>query len=418
MLFSSGVCRIAEGRLVYLTARRILADRLAENLFSPRNSFYKGGRPEPHTPQGTLFHGGGTAPPVPQEVTVLQRRKSNMSMLTDPDPTTPALDAVTPPAPPDPELVTREEQIALTQRANLTPEEKIQLAQQRRIATARTRRHRKKIAAQLAQRLEEERQEQADFDQRRMELRLVAPSQIEPFIPATTMQDALQTIREFLRAYELPDVQVGETLTDVERRLWSIWHLDGRLLNRNSGRLSGDRVVVERNFTVETLPSAQDVIDVATLPALPSMLPVPVTVEDLMSQMKLFHGEMERRRMAVNPFLPIDVDPDRLAIEVVVYRSNHEADVVFEYAVKQFWYLDRKYFYFDKNDSSWRERATEVRSYNGAEQELIRQMVTNEMYFTVPAGALPAELPAINYMPSPLNVGYLSSLAKRKREQL
>jgi hypothetical protein len=323
--------------------------------------------------------------------------------------------------------LTPEERIALTQRANLTPEEKIQLTQQRRIATARTRKHRRKVAAELAQQAAEEKQTQDEFDLRRVELRLCLPNETEPFARAAAIRDALQVAREFLQAYGQPDVQRGESLIDVERRVCSVWQPDRRLLNRNSLRLDSDRIIFEGDFDSlwELLPKGHNTIDVATLPTLPPMLPAPVTVLETMTLIKKFRAQMARRREAVNPSLPIniDIDVDQLAINVaMLHRLAHESgdvdvDVIFEYDVKRFWYLDLKYYRFDQNDPGWRERAAQVRSYNTWDQELIRRLVTNEIDFSMPSGASPAVLPEINYTPSPLNVGYLSSVSKRKRDE-
>jgi hypothetical protein len=148
----------------------------------------------------------------------------------------------------------------------------------------RTRKHREKVKEQavIAAAVDEERRFQA-FNDWRTEQRLVTPGEREAFINAESVEDALRVAREFLVALNQPDVQPGETLLDVERRVISAWCAAGTapLLNRNTIRLDTSVATAESDFDFDfdtkwiPLPGANELIDVSTL----SVIVVPEVVE-------------------------------------------------------------------------------------------------------------------------------------------
>jgi hypothetical protein len=122
----------------------------------------------------------------------------------------------------------------------------------------------------------------------------VIPGEREPFVDAETCPDALTIAREFLVALGQSDVQSGETLLDVERRVITAWcEIGAPLLNRNTLRFDGETASAESYaFDFDNkwiaLPSSNEPIDIATLavievPAVevsPAEVPAPAVVED------------------------------------------------------------------------------------------------------------------------------------------
>jgi hypothetical protein len=122
------------------------------------------------------------------------------------------------------------------------------------------------------------------FDQWRVANRLVSPGERQAFVNCETAADALQVCREFLAALHQPDIMVNESLLSAERRVIEAWIAIGApLLNRNSLRFDEETGSTIDGFTVEfdskwiALPGANEVIDVASLPALeiPTVVEVP-----------------------------------------------------------------------------------------------------------------------------------------------
>jgi hypothetical protein len=114
--------------------------------------------------------------------------------------------------------------------------------------------------------------------------------EISPGVDARTLEEALEVAREMARALNVPDVQEGESLLDLERRVFEAWinydkfvgHNDasgggghGPHLNRETGELSSGR---GKDYWVEhcggfdecwkVLPGAKEKIDLASLPKL------------------------------------------------------------------------------------------------------------------------------------------------------
>jgi hypothetical protein len=119
--------------------------------------------------------------------------------------------------------------------------------------------------------------------------------EISPGVDARTLEEALEVAREMARALTVPDVQEGEALLDLERRIFDEWvnydRFVGRndaggnfpfaggghapYLNRETGELSPG---IGRDYWVnhcggfdecwKALPGAKEKIDLASLPKL------------------------------------------------------------------------------------------------------------------------------------------------------
>jgi hypothetical protein len=101
--------------------------------------------------------------------------------------------------------------------------------------------------------------------------------EVRPGVDANNVADALQVAREMARALAISDVVDGESLLDFERRTFEAWgHGGGPFLNRNTQQLSagwGDDYWLDNggfDATWSPLPGCDAVIDVRSLPELPS----------------------------------------------------------------------------------------------------------------------------------------------------
>jgi hypothetical protein len=109
-------------------------------------------------------------------------------------------------------------------------------SERKRLQRERTRKHREKVKEQaaIAAAADEERRFE-EFNEHRRAERLVMPGEREAFINAESVEDALQVAREFLAALNQPDIQCGESLLSVERRVMTAWiKIGAPLLNRNT----------------------------------------------------------------------------------------------------------------------------------------------------------------------------------------
>ena len=144
--------------------------------------------------------------------------------------------------------------------------------QSQRERTAKSRQKRKEQAVIAAAADEERRFE--EFNEYRRAERLVMPGEREAFINAESVEDALQVAREFLVSLNLPDVQPGETLLDVERRVMAGFCAPGGgLLNRNTLRIDPSTASTTDGYAFDfsrwvALPGSDQPIDVATLPVI------------------------------------------------------------------------------------------------------------------------------------------------------
>jgi hypothetical protein len=158
----------------------------------------------------------------------------------------------------------------------------IERKESQRLRTAKSRQKRKEQAVIAAAADEERRFE--EFNEYRRTERLVMPGELEAFQDAASCPDALTVAREFLAALNLPDVQPGETLLDVERRAMAGFCAPGGgLLNRNTLRIETSTASTTDGFTYDfdtrwiQLPGSDQLIDVATLPVIeiPAVCEVP-----------------------------------------------------------------------------------------------------------------------------------------------
>jgi hypothetical protein len=140
--------------------------------------------------------------------------------------------------------------------------------------TALCRARKKERAAAEAIAYEERRFE--EFNQWRVRERLVSPGEIEAFVNAESVEDAVQVTREYLVAMGLPDVQAGQTLQDIERIVVAGFCAPGGgLLNRNTLRIDASTAsTTDCCYTFDfdkswvALPGSDQPIDITTLPAI------------------------------------------------------------------------------------------------------------------------------------------------------
>jgi hypothetical protein len=100
----------------------------------------------------------------------------------------------------------------------------------------RTAKHRAKVKAEAANNdAADELHRRDDFDQWRRAQRLVTPGEIEAFVNAESITDAIISCREFLVALGASDIQPNETLLSAEKRVLEAWvKIGAPLLNRNT----------------------------------------------------------------------------------------------------------------------------------------------------------------------------------------
>jgi hypothetical protein len=182
-------------------------------------------------------------------------------------------------------------------------------AQRKKSQRERTAKHRAKLKDKSANDLAAKEQRRKDeFDLWRVDERLVFPGECEAFRDADTCPDALTVAREFLAALSQPDVQAGETLLDVERRVMTAWCAVGApLLNRNTLRFDTETACSDSyafDFDKNWIPlsGSNELIDLAILPLIeaPAVaevsateIPAPAIVEDATA--KQFATEVARR---------------------------------------------------------------------------------------------------------------------------
>jgi hypothetical protein len=158
-------------------------------------------------------------------------------------------------------------------------------AERKRLQRERTAKHRAKVKEQSAiDALANEQKRRDEFDAWRVAQRLVSPGEIEAFQNAEDCEAALTVAREYILALGQPDVQAGETLLDVERRVVSAWVEQGApLLNRNTLRLDTSVASIADGYTFDfdtqwvPIDGANEVIDISTLPVIevPALVEVP-----------------------------------------------------------------------------------------------------------------------------------------------
>jgi hypothetical protein len=149
-------------------------------------------------------------------------------------------------------------------------------AERKRQQRERTQRHRDKIKAQSAiDAVANEQKSRDEFDSWRVSQRLVSPGEIEAFVNAESLADAIISCREFLAALHQPDIMVNESLLSAERRVIEAWiKIGAPLLSRNSLRFAEETGSTIDGFAFDfdgrwlPLSGAHDLIDVATLPAI------------------------------------------------------------------------------------------------------------------------------------------------------
>jgi hypothetical protein len=148
---------------------------------------------------------------------------------------------------------------------------------------ARTRKHREKVKGRAEEQVATaEQRRKKEFDDWRRRDRLAFPGELEAFQDAQNCSDALIVAREYILALGQPDVQAGETLLDVERRVVSAWVEQGApLLNRNTLRLDTSVASTADGYTFDfdtqwvPIDGANEVIDISTLP----VIEVPAAVD-------------------------------------------------------------------------------------------------------------------------------------------
>jgi hypothetical protein len=158
-------------------------------------------------------------------------------------------------------------------------------AQRKKSQRERTAKHRAKVKKESANDLAaDEQRRRNEFDSWRVRSRLVSPGEREAFVDAETCPDALTVAREFLVALAQPDIQAGECLLDVERRVVTAWCAIGApLLNRNTLRFDTETASAESyafDFDKKwvALPGSDEPIDITMLPA--AEVPAVEIVED------------------------------------------------------------------------------------------------------------------------------------------
>ena len=168
-------------------------------------------------------------------------------------------------------------------------------AERKRQQRERTAKHRAKVKAESANDLAANEQKSRDeFDAYRVTHRLVSPGEIEAETNCESVGAALQIAREFLVALGMPDVQPGETLLKLERRVVTAWlEIGAPLLSRITLKFDHSTGSTTDGFTYDfdtkwvALKGSHELIDVSTLPAIevPEVVEVspavdtPITVE-------------------------------------------------------------------------------------------------------------------------------------------
>jgi len=148
-------------------------------------------------------------------------------------------------------------------------------SERKRLQRERTRKHREKVKERAANdATAAEQRKFPEFNSWRTEQRLVSPGEREAFINAESVEDALQVAREFLVALGMPDVQPGETLLKLERRVVTAWlEIGAPLLSRITLKFDHSTGSTTDGFTYDfdtkwiPLDGANEVIDL-TLPAI------------------------------------------------------------------------------------------------------------------------------------------------------
>jgi hypothetical protein len=150
-------------------------------------------------------------------------------------------------------------------------------AERKRLQRERTAKHREKMKARSVEdALANEQKSRDEFDAYRVTHRLVSPGEIEAETNAESVVDALQIAREFLVALGMPDVQPGETLLKLERRVVTAWlEIGAPLLSRITLKFDHSTGSTTDGFTYDfdtkwvALPGAADLlIDISTLPVI------------------------------------------------------------------------------------------------------------------------------------------------------
>jgi hypothetical protein len=150
----------------------------------------------------------------------------------------------------------------------------------------RTAKHRAKVKQQAqSDDLANEVHRRDDFDLWRVAQRLVSPGEIEAFVNAESLTDAIISCREFLVALGAPDIQPNETLLSAERRVIEAWiEIGAPLLSRNALRFDLETGSTSDGFTFDfekswaPIEGSDAPIDVASLPVIeiPASAPAPL----------------------------------------------------------------------------------------------------------------------------------------------
>jgi hypothetical protein len=186
----------------------------------------------------------------------------------------------------------------------------------------RTAKHRAKVKQQAQNDdLANEQKSRDDFDSWRVSQRLVSPGEIEAFVNAESLADAIISCREFLVVLGVPDIQPNESLLSAERRVLTAWCEAGApLLSRNNLRfaeetrsddgyafdfdkwipIEGSDAPIDATLSVIVVPEVVEVSPAADTPITVEHWRLPAYAPTLEEQLAMEH----RHKMGLCPVAP------------------------------------------------------------------------------------------------------------------